>query len=192
MPHVLIINGSIRGAVGNTAFYLRQTASLLADRAETLILNLAESDIQEAVRLTCEADAVIFGTGTYWDNWGSPFQEYLEFLADLEGADRLVGKPAGVVVTMDSAGGEGLLFRLQGVLLSLGFLVPPFSGLVLSRVGAIAVEAELPEGFDPPDDVWRSSDLSVVVDNVLLAMERGRLPWVVWDMAEVFDPAWPK
>ena len=104
----------------------------------------------------------------------------------------MLGKPAGVLVTMDSVGGIGVAYRLQGVLCSLGFLVPPLSAVVLSRVGAIVrhPETRLPPEFDPPDDVWGEEDLEVLALNLVAARSGG--PWSRWPIAGSAAPGWPK
>jgi hypothetical protein len=190
--NALLVDGSLHGAGGNTAHFLGRVAALLAARgAAAGVVHLAEGGA-DAVRRTLEADLVVYGTGTYWDGWGSPLQRYLERLTEHELSDGVLGKPAGVVVTMDSVGGTGVLYRLQGALSGMGFLIPPLTGVVLSRVGAMArhPRTRLPAEFDPPDDVWGEEDLEVLAANLLAA--RTGTPWARWPIARSAAPRWPK
>lgn len=189
----LLVDGSVHGAGGNTAHFLARVAEALARRGvEARTAHLADGDAGEAVRATLEADLLVYGTGTYWDGWGSPLQRYLELLTGHELSDGVLGKPAGVVVTMDSVGGTSVAYRLQGVLAGIGFLVPPLSAVVLSRLGAIVrhPETRLPAGFDPPDDVWGEEDLEVLAHNLVAA--RTGAPWARWPIASTPAPRWPK
>ena len=81
-----------------------------------------------------KSQGFVFVTGTYWDSWGSPLQKFLENVTDLEGSPAFLGKPAIVMVLNHSVGGKGVLSRLQGVLSTLGCLIPPMSGIVYSWV----------------------------------------------------------
>ena len=97
--------------------------------------------INESVQLLRQANGIVFVTGTYWDSWGSPLQKFLEDLTPWECSDVWLGKPAAVVVSMQEVGGKAVLSRLQGVLSSLGCIIPPCSGMVYSHVGQCALEA---------------------------------------------------
>lgn len=191
-----LINGSVHGAAGNTAHFLRSVATSFSRRgvaAEPVHLaDLSDLRLREAVLDALEADLVVLGTGTYWDSWGSPLQRYLEMLTDYELSEGVLGKPAGVLVTMDSVGGTSVAYRLQGALSSLGFLIPPLSAVVLSRIGAIVRHPDvvLPDGFDPPDDVWSEEDLQVMVANLVSARTGGG--WSRWPIARNSVPGWPK
>lgn len=192
--HLLLINGSLHGRAGNTHHYLRECERLLERTGDQgHLISLAEDPLPEAVRLTREAKAIIIGTGTYWDSWGSPLQQYLELLSEYDADQALIGKPVGVIITMDSVGGTGLMFRLQGALASMGFLVPPLSGVVLSRVAAMATHDStiLPAGFDPPNDVWCPEDIKVMLHNVLEASGL-EATWGSWPVAKTLEPLWPK
>lgn len=190
----LLLNGGLQGARGNTDFYLKRAASFLSDMgcSPTLLDLGGEGERAEAFQMTLDADILVLGTGTYWDSWGSPLQRYLEGMTEYEVSDAVMGKPAGVIVTMDSVGGSGLMFRLQGVLSSQGMLIPPLSGLVFSRLGAALThpETRIDPGFGPPEDVWRTEDLRVMAHN-LVASRRGG-PWMRWPVANTTTPAWPK
>ena len=90
-----------------------------------------------------------------------------------------LGRPAAVVVTMHSVGGKGVLSRLQGVLSTLGLLIPPMSGTVLSLATELATSE--PAAIDEVADLWTREDLDVVASNLLEAVRGGRTftPWAV-------------
>lgn len=191
-----IINGAVHGSQGNTAHYLKLAAALLAKQGvEARIIHLADHGTQaqeEAVRRTLDADLVLLGSGTYWDTWGSPLQRYLEELTAHELSDGILGKPAGVLVTMDSVGGSSIVYRLQGALSSMGFLIPPVSAMVLSRVGAMVRHpgSHIEPGFEAADDVWCEDDIAVVVSNLIAA--KTSTAWTRWPIASNAAPMWPK
>ena len=194
--NALLVDGSIHGASGNTARFLAEVGGLLAGRGigagAVHLAGRGDAGIAEAIRQTLDADLVVYGSGTYWDSWGSPLQRYLELLTEHELGDGLLGKPAAVLVTMDSVGGTSVAYRLQGVLSALGFLIPPASAVVLSRVGAMVrhPDAVLPDGFDPPDDVWSEADLEAMVANLAAARSGGG--WTRWPVAGTAAPRWAR
>lgn len=190
-PRVLLINGSPSGKQGNTASVLDQLAGYLLAGAivESLVLvetqdpNLFESQIRGS-------DGFVFASGTYWDSWGSPLQRFFECTTSLEATDAWLGKPAAVVVTMHSVGGKGVLSRLQGVLNTLGLLIPPLTGLVYSAAGQAAITGSakrLVDDQDPVNDIqakiaedlWQLTDLEVVAHNLLAALYRTN-NWRAW------------
>ena len=140
VKNILILNGSSSGANGNCNELIksvlhRAQALDLPIRLNFEVIHLAQSGRVSIVkRQIKKADAFIFVTGTYWDSWGSPLQKFLEDVTDLEGTSAFLGKPSFVFVLNHSVGGKGLLSRLQGVLSTLGCLVPPMSGWVYSLV----------------------------------------------------------
>lgn len=190
-PRVLLINGSAAGTHGNTAVVLEKIGEILYRRAsvESLIL-VDETDFDFCERRIRAADAFVFATGTYWDSWGWPLQRFLERMTSIEASDAWLGKPAASLVTMHSVGGKGVLSRLQGVLNTLGLMIPPLSGWVYSAAaqGAIqradAVSKSRTEAADDvaisiADDLWRMSDLEVVAHNLLEAVA-GTDRWKAW------------
>ena len=116
----------------------------------------------------------MFGTGVYWSSWGSPLQRFLEVMTAFEVSDIMLGKPAGVVVTMDSVGGSEVAQRLLGVLSMMGFLVPPLSMVVVSRVGTQV------RGVPGNEDVWQTEDVAPLVQNLVHAMRLDRAVWQAW------------
>ena len=112
-------------------------------------------------------EAVIFTTGTYWDSWGSPLQQFLEQTTALEAHECLLGKPCAVIVSMHAVGGKEILSRLQGVLNTQGFLIPPMSGFVYSLTQKISSESS--SSFH--DDFWTLEDLQYLFHNLLVSVE---------------------
>lgn len=173
---ILALDGSLGGDRGNSSVLLdaaitRLSASATVERA---VLARAPGFAVHRPALAA-ADALVVATGTYWDSWSSRLQHFLEEATPTEGTALWLGKPAAVLVTAHSVGGKGVLSRLQGVLSTFGALIPPMSGLVISRVG------ELARAHAGPDceDIWSPADLEVVCHN-LLACARGERDFLAW------------
>lgn len=103
------------------------------------------------------------------DSWSHLLQRFLEQATPDEGTGLWLGKPAGVVVTMHSVGGKGVLSRLQGVLNTLGCLIPPMSGLVYSAVNQAALREQGPTA----EDIWSPDDVAVLCHNLLVPLTPG-------------------
>lgn len=186
-PRILVVNGSLGGARGNTGALLDSLlaevrAGALADQAPTLdILALADGfDPHELPPRLEAADAFVFATGVYWDSWGSPLQRFLEEVTATEAGDAWLGKPAAVLVTEHSVGGKSVLSRLQGVLGTLGCLIPPMSGMVYSMANHLALRGERSEFHD---DLWQRGDFRVIARNLLAAWAfsgQGEPRWRAW------------
>ncbi|MBZ0122119.1 MAG: NAD(P)H-dependent oxidoreductase [Sandaracinaceae bacterium] len=170
VPTIAAINGGLGGGSGNTAALLEHAARVIGERARVIAITLAErpgfARHEAALR---GADALLLGTGTYWDSWSSLLQRFLEEATPSEGTDLWLGKPAAVLVTAHSVGGKGVLSRLQGVLCTLGCAIPPMSGLVVTLASQAALAPEHGPGLGPGagDDLWSPDDLGVVVHNLL-------------------------
>ncbi|MBC7714376.1 MAG: NAD(P)H-dependent oxidoreductase [Rhizobacter sp.] len=168
MKKILILNGSISGYQGNTQHLI----DLVQEKIESCeVLHL--KDLMEKKITTGElknklkkAEGFIFTSGTYWDSWGSPMQNFLEVATEFEASDIFMGKPAAVIITMHSVGGKGVLSRLQGVLNTLGMLIPPMSGMVYSLAGHLALQAE--SSF--AEDFWSLEDTNVIVHNLMASL----------------------
>jgi hypothetical protein len=182
---VLVINGGLGGRSGNTAVLLDRLVSHLSD-CRMRRVNLASWGPALAIsgrlakfgnRLLADVDGFVFGTGTYWDSWGSPMQRFLEAMTRFEGGDIFLGKPAAVVVTMHSVGGKEVLSRLGGVLNTMGMWMPPMCGMVYSTVNHLLLRNGL--GSDWAEDVWSLEDLAVIAHNLQQAMDGGR-DWIGW------------
>lgn len=168
MKKILILNGSINAGLGNTQHLI----TLVQEKIEScevvqlkdlLDKKLSFNDLKSKIK---KADAFIFTSGTYWDSWGSPMQYFLELATEFEASDIFLGKPAGVIITMHSVGGKGVLSRLQGVLSSMGMLIPPMSGMAYSLSQHLALETQ--SSF--AEDFWSLEDLNIIVHNILASL----------------------
>lgn len=184
----LLVNGSPSGEAGSTAELLRYAGRRLEAHGSVRLLELSRmppvAEMEGALR---SSSAIMFGTGTYWDSWGSPLQKFFEEMTHTEGTDCWMGKPVAALVTMHSVGGKGVLSRLLGVLNTFGALIPPMCGIVISAVGELALAGG---DNDITEDVWRPSDLDVLCHN--LAVSCGMRPdWRSWPVErEHFRTKW--
>jgi multimeric flavodoxin WrbA len=169
MNKILILNGSLSQEDGNSQLIIEQLKDVIKTNQATFTLLslktvLKHDHFEEFIKESIEShQALIFVTGTYWDSWGSPLQEYLERTTFLEASKSILGKPASVIVTMHSVGGKSVLSRLQGVLSTQGFLIPPMSGFVYSLANKLSSESE--SSFS--DDFWSPEDLQFIIHNLL-------------------------
>lgn len=187
-PRLLLLNAALAGDAGNTAVFIAEARALLAPHAEVAVVTLANVGADfTALRPQLEAaDGFLFGTGTHWDSWSSVLQKFLEDATPAEGTSLWLGKPAAIVVSEHSVGGKSVLSRFQGVLVTLGCLLPPMSGLVLSRAALIAAH------HDPgaAADFWCRDDLTVVCHNLAEAAA-GTHQWKTWPVdREGFADRW--
>lgn len=168
----LFINGSIHGSQKNTGKILESLYHYLfsfpqKQEVKTQVLHLAEEkDYSRIEKAVLEADALIFITGTYWDSWGSPLQEFLEIATEWEGQSHFFSKPVAVIVGMHSVGGKSVLSRLLGVLNCFGAWIPPFCGIVYSMVAQEALKS----GSKYSADLWQPKDLKVLLENLYQAV----------------------
>lgn len=177
-PLILILNGSPSGARGNCARWAHQIKGLLSGRAKVKLVHLTKGLLKPADLVTDleAADGLLVMTGTYWDSWGSPLQRFLEVMTPLESADFLRGKPAAALVLMHSVGGKEVLSRLQGVLSTWGFLIPPQSGMVRALATDLAVQVKK---SSHSQDFWQEEDLAFVLENLLRACHI-KFDWASW------------
>ena len=77
VPKILLINGSMHGSSGNTSQLLRYAENYLRDKATVVSIPFSEDrsflSFEPEIR---SSNGFIFGTGTYWDSWGSPMQRF--------------------------------------------------------------------------------------------------------------------
>lgn len=122
------------------------------------------------------ADGFVFGSGTYWDSWGSPMQRFLEMTAHTEGQACWVGKPVGVIVTAHAVGAKGVLSRLIGVFNVYGMLIPPFAGMAFTYSNMVAYEHA---NEHLRNELWTPADVEVVCHNLMEAL-MGTKSWTQW------------
>lgn len=173
-PRLLLLNASLAGEAGNTAVLLARAKRLLARKGDVRSVTLAEAGGAvsfDTLRPELEAaEGFLFGTGTHWDSWSSVLQRFLEEATPAEATALWLGKPAAVVVSEHSVGGKAVLSRLQGVLVTLGCLIPPMGGLVVSKAVRIAIEHDA----EAARDLWSDDDLAVVCHNLAEAARAAR------------------
>ena len=181
MQTILIVNGALGGSTGNTSELLALAEERLSAHAAVSHLELCRDPSLERVLGACtEADGFLFGSGTYWESWGSPLQRFLEMTAHTEGREVWRGKPAGAIVTSHAIGASGVLSRLLGVLNAYGLMIPPFCGMTYSWAADVALPhapKHLRNELGTPDDV------GVVCHNVLEAVSCGN-DWKSWPTSE--------
>lgn len=189
---IAIINGSLGGRTGNTHNLIkkiRKTINKIDPEIRVKIIHLHPGFNWPHVRkIIRTSDGFVFCSGTYWQSWGSPMQQLFEKMTEIEGKKHLLGKPAGVVVTMHSVGGQEVASRIQGVLCSLGCVLPPFCAFAYSYADHVAHRSRY-HGKKLMDDVWHIEDTYALVFNVIEYI-KGTYKWKVWDFldTEAFDP----
>ena len=179
MKKILILNGSLGGNSGNTEFLIEHLQKKISNSEVVHLKDLLEKKINiNDLKTKLEtASGFVFTSGTYWDSWGSPMQYFLESATEFEASDIFMGKPAAVMITMHSVGGKSVLSRLQGVLNTLGMMIPPMTGIVYSLAGQLALETESTFA----EDFWSLDDVDVIAHNLLTAInnESTYKPWPV-------------
>ncbi|HEX4337102.1 MAG TPA: NAD(P)H-dependent oxidoreductase [Polyangiaceae bacterium] len=191
MTRLVVIDGSLRPAVGNTAQALARCTAAFGPDVGVDRIALAEygGTIAEMATRLRAADGFLVGTGTYWGSWGSPLQQFLELMTPYEATEVFLGKPASVVVTMDSTGGSEVAARLASTFVCFGCSTPPFGWMTLSRIGVALGE----HGSEAVRDVWTAPDLIVLAQNLVLAARLPRPGFRAWtvDRGAPSDAPWP-
>lgn len=177
MKKLLVINGSIAGSKKNCGLVSDLIPKLT--NMDVSIVHLSDNPNQNELNDSIlKADALLLMTGTYWDSCGSPLQKFLEDFSHLDGNPDIIGKPVGVIVLHHEVGGKSVLSRLQGVLSSMGFLLPPMTGVVLARAT-----------FADKDSYW-FEDMDVVLSNLEKASEM-KVSWSYWPVeTDGYDGIW--
>lgn len=190
MKQVLILNGSPNGSTGNCAKLITKIEKLLKSIVKVRVVHLAKlKTTKSLINELKKSDGVLFVTGTYWDSWGSPMQAMFEDLTEFEGTSVFLGKPCAVFVLMHSVGGKGILSRMQGVLSTLGFLIPPMTGMVLSLVSQLAKSGK---NSKHKKDFWDLEDLNAILGNFILGLDIN-IPWQSWPVdRDNFRSVWLK
>jgi multimeric flavodoxin WrbA len=191
---ITIINGSLGGRSGNTGHLIKKIRKITLKKDSEIkvkIVHLQPSfDWVRVRKIIRSSDGLIFCSGTYWDSWGSPMQTLFEKMTQIEGKKHLLGKPVGVIVTMHSVGAKELVSRMQGVLCSMGCMIPPFTGFAYSYSDHIAHKSRT-SGKRLLDDVWHIDDLNALIYNVVEAIKKTN-NWLVWDYldTQALDPGY--
>jgi hypothetical protein len=178
MTHLVALDGSLRPDEGNTARALTIACAAWEGQAsvERIALGSFEGSVAELASRVRVADGLLVGSGAYWNSWGSPLQRFLEVMTAYEATDVFLGKPASVIVTMDSTGGSEIAARLAATLVCLGCFTPPFGWMALSRVG-VELGQIRPSATR---DVWGPADITVLAENLLVASRAPRPPYRPW------------
>ena len=190
MKKVLVINGSIHGDKGNSQEIVK---FLLAKNSSTLFISsivLKDSKKEDVEAALNDSDGFVFISGTYWESWGTPIQDFFEHFTYLETTKTFMGKPCGAVVLSHSTGGRGVLSRLLVNLNLFGCLIPPMSGVELSFVGQEALKYSPEESL--LGDVWSFNDVELVLENIESCLNQTYKfsPWPV--DTEDFEKVWLK
>jgi chromate reductase len=142
---------------------------------ELVVLSDASRDAVEAA--LWRADRVVFVTGTYWGGFSSLLQRLFEELTPAEGGALWLGKPVAALVTAHQVGGQAVLWRLQGIASSWGCLVPPMSGVVITKV----TEHLRERAPQLCHDTWGLEDIDTALHN-LLAAPRQTSQYQAWEV----------
>jgi multimeric flavodoxin WrbA len=177
MARVLIVNGALGGRGGNTAELLAFAEDALGKRVEVAHLDLSREPSLERIVAEAEAaDGFLFGSGTYWDSWGSPMQRFFEETAATEGETMWLGKPAGAIVTAHAVGAKGVLSRLLGILNVYGMMIPPMAGMTYTHATHVAY----PHANQTlKNELWSLADIEVIANNIVEAID-GTNRWLQW------------
>lgn len=181
MKKILIFNASPTGDKGNCAKLIKKNIlPSLAKSVKAEVVHLAKlKNNKKLAQSIQKASGFIFVTGTYWDSWGSPLQKYLEEMTDLEGTPAYLGKPAAVVILNHSVGGKSVLSRLQGVLVTLGCMIPPMSGMVYGLNTDLALKNSGKAKSSHQDDFWSLDDLQLILENLVRSLKI-EVVWAQW------------
>lgn len=173
---VLVLNAGLGGAGGNCQVVSERCAELLGARAVAHEVRvLREAHVEEIRGALERAERLVVVSGTYWGGFSSLLQRLFEELTPSETSSLWLGKPAAVLVTEHQVGAQAVLSRLQHVLVTFGCLLPPLSGVVISKLGE-ALRARAPEQCE---DVWGLEDVATALHN-LLAAPYLRAGYEVW------------
>lgn len=184
MKKILIFNASPEGQKGNCARLIKENIlPCLAESVKTEVVHLANlknhGSNKKLLKSLHQASGFIFVSGTYWDSWGSPLQKYLEEMTYLEGTAAYLGKPAAVVILNHSVGGKSVLSRLQGVLVTLGCLIPPLSGMVYGLNTDLFLKKSGKTKSSHQDDFWSLDDLQIILENLVRSL-KVEVEWASW------------
>ncbi len=167
MKKILIINGSMTGSTGNTQKIVNLAIEYLKEMQCEIKIHNIDSDLITLKNNLAWADAMVMATGTYWDSWSSHFQKFIEDLTNFEASEEILFKPVSTIVSMHAFGGKEVMSRLQGILNTMGFMIPPMSGFVYG----LAIHEALNQDEDFAKDFWSLDDLEIVMHNLVTSLE---------------------
>ncbi len=181
---ILHLIASLEGKAGNTYKLIGDLKNSLPagfeiKEIELLSLSkLTSADYKTKIlEIFTDIDALVISTGTYWDSWSSHLQRFLEESTFLEASPLVFSKPASIIVSMHTVGGKEMLSRLQGVLSTQGYLIPPQSSLVLSYLA----EKNLNDNDSFADDFWTKKEIPLIMKNLcaFIDIKTTATPWEV-------------
>lgn len=163
---VLVLNAGLAGRGGNSQVVSERCLALLAARGvEAELVVLRDASLQAVSSSLRSAERLVVVSGTYWGGFSSLLQQLFEQLTPTETSELWLGKPAAVLVTEHQVGAQAVLSRLQHVLVTFGCLLPPLSGVIISKLGE-ALRERAPELCE---DVWGLEDVATALHNLLAA-----------------------
>lgn len=168
MKKILIINGSINQDKGNTQKVLDVAIEYLKDMQCEIKVHDMSSDINTLKQNLKWSEALVISTGTYWDSWSSTLQKFIEDLTQFEASEEILFKPVSTIITMHAFGGKEVMSRLQGILNTMGFMIPPMSGFVYG----LAIHEALNQSEDFAKDFWSLDDLEIVMHNLVTSLDK--------------------
>lgn len=195
---ILILNGSIRGELGNSGALAKMAEKFLTVKLSSMvsILTLSEPkpSVGEVYNLLAGSNGFLIISGTYWNGYGSPLQRFIEVFTSFENSPAFFGKPIACAVSMDSVGGAEVASRIHAAFSGLGCWSPPCSTLIVSRVAQGAVQASEGTINDPNEDVWRVDDIEIVLKNLVTATTLQNDRWISWPhrKLKITDGQWPE
>lgn len=195
---ILIINGSIRGEHGNSfAIALKAKAYIESTnqaQVEIYTLTQPKASIRQVFDLLVESDAFIVISGSYWDNMSSNLLRFIEVCTPYENSAAFWGKPISTIISMDSVGGVGAANKIITAFTGLGCWTTPCSTVILSRLAEEAVKGSKKKGNNSNIDVWRLTDIEILIDNLVLACGLNRKLWKAWPTIKLHlkERDWPE
>lgn len=133
-----------------------------AEHQLVVLRDMSPGDVAQAI---ARAERLVFVSGTYWGGPSSLLQRLFEELTPSEGTELWLGKPAAVFVTAHQVGGQGVLWRLQGVVSMLGCLLPPMTGVVITKISE-ELRTRAPGSCI---DLWGLDDVDTALANLMAA-----------------------
>jgi NAD(P)H-dependent FMN reductase len=184
-PNLLIINGSRHATKGQSGLISRHLKNNYKNdfKFEELVL-MQQKNKKIWHKKLSNADAFIFISGTYWDSWGAPLQYFFEETTAWEATDVWLGKPVAVIVSEHSTGGKHVLSTMQGVLNTLGLMIIPLGGVVISKNNTLlARQLTKTKMARELEDFWGPADIAPLMQNLKQTStltSRLKIKWQSW------------